>query len=132
VDSLHPVEDFALTAWAYLDAIPGAKPVFTNDGAIQIFFDNADFVLRLVPRGDEGYEVYGTVTVREPAPGLGTWWTDWRASYPGRTSGTALAEDILTAHSQICRMLDDCPRLVPAYPTERPPHSPTPRGHKVG
>jgi hypothetical protein len=91
---------------AYLDAIPGAKPVFVNDAVIRIFFDNADFMLRLVPRGDEGLEVHGNVTVREPAPGLGTWWSDWRTSYPGWTNGKALAEDIFAAHSKICRMLD--------------------------
>ena len=79
-------------------------------GGYSVAFPEADFVITMSspvpePRCDTSWEV----TVREPQPGLSTWWGRWNRSFtvPHSEAGPLIAEEVRDAMSRVRCMLDD-------------------------
>ena len=97
-------------------AITGLEPLSTLGEVrylpegLSIECDDADFLVR-VPDGasDPVCETQWEVTVREPAPGLSTWWGQWDRSWPVRRAdaGPLIVEELGYALSRVRAMLAD-------------------------
>ena len=96
----------------HLDAVrlAGIQDVWSFDDVISVAFPEADFVISMSgpasgPRCDTEWQV----TVREPLPGLNTWWGRWNRSFSvhRRDVGPLIAEELEGAISRVRGMLDD-------------------------
>ena len=101
-DELRTLEDLA--------RLTGVQEVRSFGDGYSVAFPEADFVISLSgPRPDPSCETRWEVTVREPQPGLSTWWGRWHRSFDVHSSeaGPLIAEEARDAISRVRRMLDD-------------------------
>src|ERR1700712_4019422 len=64
-----------------LEELVGAEEVQPVTDGFLVTFPEADFVIRLSGAGATPCETDWEVTVREPLPGLSTWWGHWHRSF---------------------------------------------------
>jgi len=90
--------------------VPGIQDVRSVEDGISVAFPEADFVISMsspaaAPRCDTEWEV----TVREPLPGLNTWWGRWQRSFSVQRADVAplIAEELQGAIERVRGMLDD-------------------------
>ncbi|MCW2847658.1 MAG: hypothetical protein JWR90_1632 [Marmoricola sp.] len=76
---------------------------------LEFTFPEADFVVRLSSQGSGDCETEWEVTVREPEPGLSTWWGRWHRTFPvhGSEAGPLIAEEVREAICRVRDMLED-------------------------
>ena len=81
---------------------------------LRVTCPEADFVVRMSSVGPTVCETDWEVTVREPLPGLSTWWGRWQRSLPAQTGqlGPALAAELGEALARVRGMLDDRARAA--------------------
>lgn len=88
----------------------GAVSVRSCGDSLFVSFAESDFIIRLDrPTSDEHWTANWTVTVREPSPGLGTWWGRWRHSFTASPAelSTMLAGQIGEAVLRVRARLDE-------------------------
>ena len=107
--SVHPSSE-DLRALLATSQLPGIQDVQSVEDGISVVFPEADFVISMSspatgPRCDTEWEV----TVREPLPGLNTWWGRWHRSFSVQRADVAplIAEELQGAISRVRGMLDD-------------------------
>lgn len=65
-----------------VNSLPGARSVRSRRNRIFVCYSESDFTIKLDRHvSDEHWTATWTVTVREPRPGLGTWWGRWSRSF---------------------------------------------------
>jgi len=90
--------------------LPGIQDVRSFRDGISVAFPEADFVISMSsPSTDPRCDTEWQVTVREPLPGLNTWWGRWHRSFSvhRRDAGPMIAEELQGAISRVRGMLDD-------------------------
>jgi hypothetical protein len=95
-----------------LGGIPDLQTVEWQRDGVWVMFPECDF--RLLPRvvGNR-LVVSWQITVREPAPGLGTWWAERRTTYRAEAAVGRLIADLIEARQAICRQLRERGAGVP-------------------
>lgn len=102
-----PVE---LRAFAELEDLPGVEEIRLVGDGLRVAFPEADFVITVSsPSADAPCETEWEVTVREPTPGLSTWWGRWHRSYSVSRSavGPLIVHELRGTLSRVQGMLDD-------------------------
>lgn len=87
-----------------LGGAPGLPRVEQQDEAVWVMFGECDFRLQPHTVGNR-LVVNWQISVREPAPGLGTWWGTRRSTYHTQSAVVRLAADLVEARGTICRLL---------------------------
>ena len=102
-DDLHPV----LEVLARLPEVRALRPL---EHGFSIEFAEADFVVTLSGLGTgRACETDWVVTVREPEPGLDTWWGAWHRSFAVQqhSAGPLIAGEVRDALARVRLMLAD-------------------------
>lgn len=87
-----------------------ASDVRSFGDGVRVTFPEAEFVIRMSSlRSDAPCETDWEVTVREPLPGLSTWWGRWQRTFAARPSdvGPLIAAELREALARVQAMLDD-------------------------
>ncbi len=92
-----------------LERLSGVDRVESFPGGFSVTFPEADFVIRMSSPGSGPCETRWEVTVREPRPGLSTWWGRWHRTFAVQPSeaGPLIAGEVREAMSRLRSMLDD-------------------------
>ena len=92
-----------------LEALSGVEDVRPFANGFSVEFPEVDFVIRLSGGAAPGCETEWEVTVREPLPGLNTWWGTWNRSFAVHRAdaGPLIAAEVGQAVSRVRTMLDD-------------------------
>lgn len=96
-----------IPALSLLQSLSAEAELSFEGDRVSVLFAESDFVLHAITRPDGVHEVHWQVAVREPPPGLGTWWADWRTSHAGGQEAQAVLDDLLSAHERVCRLLSE-------------------------
>ena len=99
-----------LPAITDLMGLPGVQEVRLFSDGVTVAFPEADFVILMSsPRAGAPCETEWEVTVREPTPGLSTWWGRWHRSFSVHRSavGPLIADEVRGAMSRVQSMLED-------------------------
>ncbi len=96
-----------------LQGVSGVGEVQSFAGGYSVEFPEADFVIR-ISTSEAPCETQWEVTVREPLPGLSTWFGQWQRSFSvHRTeAGPLIAAEMQAAHARVRGMLDDRARAL--------------------
>jgi hypothetical protein len=98
-----------------LESLSGVEDVRPFANGYSVEFPEVDFVIRLSdPGADPACDTQWEVTVREPLPGLNTWWGTWNRSFSVHRAdaGPHIAEEVRHSLSRVRSMLDDHARGV--------------------
>jgi hypothetical protein len=101
--------------------LPGVQEVRLFSDGITVAFPEADFVITMSSRrADAPCETEWEVTVREPTPGLSTWWGRWHRSFSVHRSavGPLIADEARRAMSRVQGMLEDHARGAREIPLQ--------------
>ena len=113
-----PTSSEDLGTEAHLARLSGVQDVRSFGDGISVVFPEADFVISLSTPPSASVEsrcdTHWEVTVREPLPGLNTWWGRWQRSFAvhRRDVGPLVAEELQEAISRVRGMLDDHARTT--------------------
>lgn len=96
-----------------LQGLSGVDEVRSFAGGFSVQFPEADFVIRM-SRTEAPCETQWEVTVREPLPGLSTWWGQWERSFSVHRAdaGPLIAAEVRAAHTRVRSMLEDHARAL--------------------
>ena len=100
---------------ADLQSLAGVLEVRPIPGGFGVMFPEADFVIRVSDhRAEQPCDTEWEVTVREPLPGLATWWGTWRRTFSVHRSEAAplIAAEAQDAIARVRSMLDDRARSL--------------------
>ena len=105
----QPTSPDELGTLVSLEGLSGVEHVQSFRDGFSVTFPEADFVIRMSSPRSGPCETEWEVTVREPQPGLSTWWGRWHRSFSvhGSEAGPVIAAEVRKAISRVRSMLDD-------------------------
>ncbi len=114
--SAKPASSVDLASLVESQSLPGEPEIRSVDDTLHVSYSHADLVIKLKKRPSQPlWDTKWEVSVREPTPGLGTWWGAWSQSFAANRAdiGNLLAGEITETACRIRNMLDDHSSIIP-------------------